>query len=114
MSRQPQPSLLALRRVGALGPDVARFLPSVCPDPSVLSHVLEGHGDAVWGLAFSPTSQRLASCSADGTIRIWDPSSSPACLCTFLTASGEWGNGAGRDTDSSWRSCVELEAPTGA
>ncbi|XP_036272217.1 striatin-4 isoform X3 [Pipistrellus kuhlii] len=57
-------------------------------DPSVLSHVLEGHGDAVWGLAFSPTSQRLASCSADGTIRIWDPSSgSPACLCTFPTAS---------------------------
>uniref|UniRef100_A0A452VGU2 Striatin 4 n=1 Tax=Ursus maritimus TaxID=29073 RepID=A0A452VGU2_URSMA len=56
-------------------------------DPSVLSHVLEGHGDAVWGLAFSPASQRLASCSADGTIRIWDPSSSPACLCTFLTAS---------------------------
>ncbi|KAM9048127.1 striatin-4 isoform 1-T1 [Megaptera novaeangliae] len=57
-------------------------------DPSVLSHVLEGHGDAVWGLAFSPTSQRLASCSADGTVRIWDPSgSSPACLCTFPTAS---------------------------
>uniref|UniRef100_H2QGN3 Striatin-4 n=1 Tax=Pan troglodytes TaxID=9598 RepID=H2QGN3_PANTR len=53
-------------------------------DPSVLSHVLEGHGDAVWGLAFSPTSQRLASCSADGTVRIWDPSSSspwgPWCL----------------------------------
>uniref|UniRef100_A0A8D1JDH6 Striatin-4 n=2 Tax=Sus scrofa TaxID=9823 RepID=A0A8D1JDH6_PIG len=57
-------------------------------DPSVLSHVLEGHGDAVWGLAFSPASQRLASCSADGTVRIWDPSSSsPGCLCTFPTAS---------------------------
>uniref|UniRef100_A0A8D0R4F1 Striatin N-terminal domain-containing protein n=1 Tax=Sus scrofa TaxID=9823 RepID=A0A8D0R4F1_PIG len=26
-------------------------------DPSVLSHVLEGHGDAVWGLAFSPQQQ---------------------------------------------------------
>nr|XP_012302038.1 striatin-4 isoform X5 [Aotus nancymaae] len=57
-------------------------------DPSVLSHVLEGHGDAVWGLAFSSASQRLASCSADGTVRIWDPSSSsPACLCTFPTTS---------------------------
>lgn len=66
------------------------LLPSGDPDPSVLSHVLEGHGDAVWGLAFSPTSQRLASCSADGTVRIWDPSSSsPTCLCTFPTASGE-------------------------
>ncbi|EGW03557.1 Striatin-4 [Cricetulus griseus] len=60
-------------------------------DPSVLSHVLEGHGDAVWGLAFSPISQRLASCSADGTVRIWDPSSSgPSCLCTF-PMSGEHG-----------------------
>uniref|UniRef100_A0A5F8GF64 Striatin 4 n=1 Tax=Monodelphis domestica TaxID=13616 RepID=A0A5F8GF64_MONDO len=57
-------------------------------DPGVLSSVLEGHGDAVWGLAFSPTSHRLASCSADGTIRIWNPSGdSPACLCTFHTAS---------------------------
>ncbi|XP_007941076.2 striatin-4, partial [Orycteropus afer afer] len=57
-------------------------------DPSMLSHVLEGHGDAVWGLAFSPASRRLASCSADGTVRIWDPSSSsPACLYTFSTAS---------------------------
>ncbi|XP_072464178.1 striatin-4 isoform X2 [Notamacropus eugenii] len=60
-------------------------------DPGVLSSVLEGHGDAVWGLAFSLTSHRLASCSADGTIRIWDPSgSSPTCLCTFHTA-GEHG-----------------------
>lgn len=78
---------------GAGGPDTVHLPlppPPVGSDPSVLSHVLEGHGDAVWGLAFSPTSQRLASCSADGTIRIWDPSSSsPACLCTFLTASGE-------------------------
>ncbi|XP_055993049.1 striatin-4 isoform X1 [Sorex fumeus] len=57
-------------------------------DPSVLSHVLEGHGDAVWGLAFSGASQRLASCSADGTVRIWDPSgNSPSCLCTFPAAS---------------------------
>ncbi|XP_025770068.1 striatin-4 [Puma concolor] len=73
---------------GSAGPDLACFLPPLGLDPSVLSHVLEGHGDAVWGLAFSPTSQRLASCSADGTIRIWDPSSSsPTCLCTFLTAS---------------------------
>ncbi|ELR52662.1 Striatin-4, partial [Bos mutus] len=66
----------------------ALFPPPADPDPSVLSHVLEGHGDAVWGLAFSPASQRLASCSADGSVRIWDPSnSSPTCLCTFSTAS---------------------------
>lgn len=43
------------------------------PDPGVLSGVLEGHGDAVWGLAFNPAGDRLASCSADGTVRLWDP-----------------------------------------
>ncbi|XP_032533619.1 striatin-4 [Chiroxiphia lanceolata] len=42
-------------------------------DPGVLCGVLEGHGDAVWGLAFNASGERLASCSADGTVRIWDP-----------------------------------------
>ncbi|XP_074872028.1 striatin-4 [Carettochelys insculpta] len=52
-------------------------------DPGVLSNMLEGHTDAIWGLAFSPSKNRLASCAADGTVRIWDPSGSPACLSTY-------------------------------
>ncbi|XP_029862676.1 striatin-4 [Aquila chrysaetos chrysaetos] len=58
---------------------------SWCPQtPGVLSGVLEGHGDAVWGLAFNPTGDRLASCSADGTVRIWDPQrEDSACLSTY-------------------------------
>ncbi|MBN3277941.1 STRN4 protein, partial [Polyodon spathula] len=52
-------------------------------DPSIESSVLAGHMDAVWGLAFSPAQRRLASCSADGTIRIWDTSKTPACLSVF-------------------------------
>ncbi|NWQ89446.1 STRN4 protein, partial [Burhinus bistriatus] len=53
-------------------------------DPGVLSGVLEGHGDAVWGLAFNPAGDRLASCSADGTVRIWDPRREDgACLSTY-------------------------------
>uniref|UniRef100_A0A8C4Y0L9 Striatin 4 n=1 Tax=Gopherus evgoodei TaxID=1825980 RepID=A0A8C4Y0L9_9SAUR len=54
-------------------------------DPGVLSNVLEGHTDAIWGLAFSPSKNRLASCSADGTVRIWDPSENPSCLSTYNT-----------------------------
>ncbi|NXK15230.1 STRN4 protein, partial [Herpetotheres cachinnans] len=59
-------------------------------DPGVLSGVLEGHGDAVWGLAFNPAGDRLASCSADGTVRIWDPRREDgACLSTYNAQSGE-------------------------
>ncbi|NXD46543.1 STRN4 protein, partial [Copsychus sechellarum] len=42
-------------------------------DPGVLRGVLDGHADAVWGLAFDVTGRHLASCSADGTVRLWDP-----------------------------------------
>ncbi|MBN3310379.1 STRN4 protein, partial [Amia calva] len=53
-------------------------------DPGIESSVLAGHSDAVWGLAFSAAQTRLASCSADGTVRIWDPSQqSSACLSVF-------------------------------
>nr|XP_056708805.1 striatin [Euleptes europaea] len=40
-------------------------------DPSVLRGAFVGHTDAVWGLVYSGTHQRLLSCSADGTIRLW-------------------------------------------
>ena len=33
---------------------------------------LEGHSGTVWQVAFSPDEQKLASVSADGTIRLWD------------------------------------------
>nr|KAF6441122.1 hypothetical protein HJG63_012291 [Rousettus aegyptiacus] len=55
---------------------------------SVLSHILEDHGDAVWGLDFSPTSQCLALFPTNSTVCIWDSSSSSlTCLCTFPIAS---------------------------
>ncbi|NWH30936.1 STRN protein, partial [Chloropsis hardwickii] len=40
-------------------------------DPSVLRGAFVGHTDAVWGLVYSGAHQRLLSCSADGTIRLW-------------------------------------------
>ncbi|KAI5622241.1 striatin-4, partial [Silurus asotus] len=45
--------------------------------------VLLGHEDAVWDLAYSSTLKRLASCSADGTVRIWNPQSSTPCITIF-------------------------------
>ncbi|NXF98185.1 STRN4 protein, partial [Eubucco bourcierii] len=42
-------------------------------DPGVLLGVLEGHSDAIWALAFNPPGDLLASCSADGSLRLWHP-----------------------------------------
>uniref|UniRef100_A0A672QFE9 Striatin-3-like n=1 Tax=Sinocyclocheilus grahami TaxID=75366 RepID=A0A672QFE9_SINGR len=52
-------------------------------DPSVLAGTLLGHSDAVWGLAYSGIKERLLSCSADGTIKLWDPQGTSPCLSTF-------------------------------
>ncbi len=35
---------------------------------------LEGHESTVWSLTFDPEGQRLASCSADRTVKIWKES----------------------------------------
>uniref|UniRef100_A0A8C9YYX6 Striatin 4 n=1 Tax=Sander lucioperca TaxID=283035 RepID=A0A8C9YYX6_SANLU len=52
-------------------------------DPGIESSVLAGHDDSVWGLTYSAVHHRLASCSADGTIRVWDPQNSAPCLSVF-------------------------------
>ncbi|XP_058269691.1 striatin-4 isoform X2 [Hemibagrus wyckioides] len=52
-------------------------------DQGVESAVLLGHEDSVWELAYSSNLKRLASCSADGTVRIWDPQSSTPCIAVF-------------------------------
>src|SRR5262249_16458151 len=35
-------------------------------------HVLTGHGKPVWTCTFSPSGHRLATTSADSTVRIWN------------------------------------------
>ncbi|XP_027027950.2 striatin-3 isoform X1 [Tachysurus fulvidraco] len=52
-------------------------------DPSVLAGTLLGHTDAVWGLAYSGIKNRLLSCSADGTIKLWNPQEKIPCLYSF-------------------------------
>jgi WD40 repeat protein len=36
-----------------------------------LLRTLEGHTSSVWGVAFSPDGQTLASGSGDETVRLW-------------------------------------------
>lgn len=57
-------------------------------DLSVLSYVLEGYGDVVWGLVFSFVFQCLVFCFVDGIVCIWDfSSSSLVCFCIFFIVS---------------------------
>ncbi|CAM6101588.1 unnamed protein product [Calypogeia fissa] len=67
---------------------------------------LEGHTDRVWGVAWSPSGELLASCSGDKSLRIWEKSpssssSSPTWTCkavldevhTRTVRSCEWAPG---------------------
>lgn len=58
-------------------------------EPSVLRGALYGHTDAVWGLAYSSAHQRLLSCSADGTLRLWDATNTSPSLTVFNEKGGE-------------------------
>ncbi|XP_007637120.1 striatin-3 isoform X5 [Cricetulus griseus] len=61
--------------------------PNVDPYDTYESNVLAGtlvaHTDAVWGLAYSGIKNQLLSCSADGTIRLWNPQEKLPCICTY-------------------------------
>ncbi|XP_043992297.1 striatin-like isoform X4 [Gambusia affinis] len=52
-------------------------------EPSVLRGELSGHTDSVWGLVYSSAHQRLLSCSADGTVRLWDANTTSPSLAVF-------------------------------
>ncbi|KAG8768877.1 hypothetical protein FRC15_004886 [Serendipita sp. 397] len=64
-------------------------------EPLTAQKELIGHTDAVWGLALLREGSLLVSCSADGTVKVWDVTSIPGAL--RLT----WGyNGVGVDSAS--------------
>ena len=49
----------------------------------MLANTLVAHTDAVWGLSIHSSKMNLLSCSADGTVRLWSPSSKSPLLNTF-------------------------------
>ncbi|XP_040002265.1 striatin [Xiphias gladius] len=52
-------------------------------EPSVLRGALCGHADSVWGLVYSSAHHRLLSCSADGTVRLWNAADTSPSLAVF-------------------------------
>ncbi|XP_077426147.1 striatin-like isoform X2 [Vanacampus margaritifer] len=67
---------------------------------SVQRGVLHGHTDAVWGVAYSSAHQRLLSCSADGTVRLWNAGDVSPSLAVF-NRRGELGVPTSVDVSSS-------------
>lgn len=52
-------------------------------DPSVLQATLAEHTDAVWSLAMHSSKMQLLSCSADSTIKLWNPTGKSPLLSSF-------------------------------
>ena len=77
--------------------------PSVDPydtyDASVMFAVMEGHQDSVWCLSYNTARQQLLSCSADGTVKLWAPTSAAAPLVSTLYTAEE---GGGVPTSCDW------------
>lgn len=58
-------------------------------DPEVMKCTLDGHTNAVWGLAVNHAKNSLVSCSADGTVKLWTPSGKIPQLNTTFTSDTE-------------------------
>ncbi|RVE76789.1 hypothetical protein OJAV_G00012120 [Oryzias javanicus] len=75
------------RRRGRNHPELEHPQPQRRPydsyEPSVLRGALSGHTDAVWGVVYSAAHHRLLSCSADGTVRLWNAADTAPSLAVF-------------------------------
>ena len=63
---------------------------------------MKGHTDSVWGLASIGPSQSdevVASCSADGTCRLWKPAESAQPLATIVATEGRGDIGYARSVE---------------
>ncbi|XP_040171331.1 striatin-4 isoform X3 [Anopheles arabiensis] len=58
-------------------------------DPEVMRCTIDGHTDAVWGLAVNHAKNTLVSCSADGTVKLWSPSGKIPTNSTTFTSETE-------------------------
>jgi WD40 repeat protein/serine/threonine protein kinase len=89
--------------------------PLAGPGDAGQAHTLEGHGDAVVGLAYSPDSRWIVSASRDGTAKVWDAGTGRE----VLTFSGHrsaltgvaWQPRGGRVVSASWDGTARVWDP---
>ncbi len=68
---------------------------------------LEGHGGAVFALAFAPNGKRLASASLDRTVKVWDLKAGRE-LSTYRGHTG-WVEGVAFESSSLWVASVDTD-----
>jgi WD40 repeat protein/serine/threonine protein kinase len=89
--------------------------PLAGPGDAGQAHTLEGHGDAVVGLAYSPDCGSIVSASRDGTAKVWDARTAREVL-TFhghraaLTGVA-WQPRGGRVVSASWDGTARVWDP---
>ena len=66
------------------------ILYSYNPETREQNHEFVGHTGDVWGVAASPDSRLLVSCSGDQTIKLWHIGSGKLLLTIFSGSDGEW------------------------
>jgi WD40 repeat protein len=69
------PDCALFRRASRSAEQIARIVTAREPTWTQSAIILEGHTEEVTGVALSPDSRWIVSCSNDGTARIWDASS---------------------------------------
>lgn len=74
LAAQFSPASSALLATGS-GDKTARIWDT---DTGTPLHTLKGHTGWVLGVAWAPDGSRLASCSMDGSVRVWDPTTGKA------------------------------------
>ena len=80
--------MVKLLRVGVqIKLSVCGMLPQV-----LILFTLNGHTDLIDGVAFSPDGKTLASCSRDGTIRLWNPATGTHKRTLTGTLFGDYGH----------------------
>ena len=58
-------------------------------EPSVLKRTLSDHTDSVHGLSLHSQKSQLLSCSADGTVKLWDASAKTPLLQSYVSEPGK-------------------------